>query len=94
MSDTDAAAVTHQHEIPITIENHHVKAPKTPMTGEELRHLVQPPIPENLDLYLEQPGRGKDPLIGDREELNLKPGMHFYTAPKTVNPGFVADAVA
>jgi hypothetical protein len=57
------------------------------MTGLELRHLVHPPIGSDRDLYLEVPGPGQDKLIGDDQPVDLRPGMHFYSAPKTVNPG-------
>ena len=33
------------------------------------------------------PGRGQDRLIRDDEPVNLENGTHFYSAPKTVNPG-------
>jgi hypothetical protein len=74
-------------EIPIKIENKPYKAPKSSMTGLELRDLADPKITPDRDLYLEVHGRGKDRLIGDQEAVALEPGMHFYIAPKTVNPG-------
>ncbi len=77
----------HQAGIPITIDRKPYKAPKTPMTGAEIRALAEPPIGPDRDLYLGVPGRGQDRLIGDDEPVDLKPGMHFYSAPKTINPG-------
>ena len=77
----------HDHLIPIQIDRAPYKASKTPMTGAEIRALAQPPIGGDRDLYLEVPGRGQDRLIGDTEAVDLREGMHFYSAPKTVNPG-------
>lgn len=75
------------HFIPIKIDNAAYKAPKTPMTAEELRALPDPDIGTNRDLFLTVPGPGDDRLIADGETVDLKPGMHFYTAPRTINPG-------
>jgi hypothetical protein len=72
--------------IPIKIGKEPVKAPREEMTGSELRALVNPPIPATLDLWLEVPG-GDDDRIEDGEIVRLKPGMHFFTAPSTINPG-------
>jgi hypothetical protein len=79
---------SHPHlPIAISIDRKPYKAPKTPMTGAELRALADPPIGSDRDLFLEVPGRGQDRLIQDAEPVDLKEGMHFYSAPKTVNPG-------
>jgi hypothetical protein len=77
----------HGHPISIFIDRKHYEAPTNPMTGAALRQLADPAIGPDRDLYLEVPGRGQDRLIGDMESVHLKEGMHFYSAPKTVNPG-------
>ena len=76
-----------EHGISIHIDGHQVFAPKELMTGNELRNLITPPIGPERDLYLEVHGQGQDHLVGDNEEVSLKHGMHFYSAPKTINPG-------
>lgn len=73
--------------IPIQIDRKPYKAPKSPMTSAELRQLADPDIGEDRDLYLTVPGPGDDDLIEDRASVELKPGMHFYTAPRSINPG-------
>lgn len=73
--------------IPIKIGTKEYKAPKTPMTAEELRALADPDIGPDLDLWLTVPGPADDDLIKDGSSVDLKPGMHFYTAPRTINPG-------
>lgn len=78
----------HPHlPIPIVIDDKPYKAPKEDMTGTELRQLAQPPIGPDRDLFLVEPGPADDPKIGDNEVVHLKAGMHFYPAPKTINPG-------
>lgn len=73
--------------VSIHIDRQQVFAPRPSMTGGELRTLVNPHIGANRDLYLELHSQGQDRLIGDNEMVQLAPGMHFYTAPKTINPG-------
>lgn len=73
--------------IVIHIDHKPYKAPKERMTGSELRALADPDIGPDYDLYRVVPGREDDDLIGDTEEVELKNGMHFYSAPKTINPG-------
>jgi hypothetical protein len=72
---------------PIVIDDKEYKAPKEKMTGAELRALANPPIGKDRDLFLTVPGPADDKKIGDTEVVELKPGMHFYSAPGTINPG-------
>lgn len=57
------------------------------LTGAEIRQLPSPPIGTDRDLYLSVPGPQNDRPITDDEVVGLKNGMHFYTAPSTINPG-------
>ncbi|HJZ90603.1 MAG TPA: multiubiquitin domain-containing protein [Gemmataceae bacterium] len=75
------------HEIPIRIDHKPYKAPKPVMTGAELRVLATPPISQEYDLWLENPGPEDDIKVGDDMPVKLKEGMHFYISPKTINPG-------
>jgi hypothetical protein len=77
----------HDEHIPIHIENKPYKAPKTPMTGAELRALAEPDVSADRDLFLTVPGPADDRLVGDNEPIDLEPGMHFYSAPRSINPG-------
>lgn len=79
--------------IPIHIDNKKYTAPKTPMTGTELRHLAEPDVGSDRDLWLTVPGPADDLLIANDQNVDLKPGTHFYTAPSTINPGG-SDAAA
>lgn len=73
--------------IPITIDTKPYKAPKTPMTAEELRALANPDIGTDRDLWRTVPGPADDVLVNDGASVDLEPGMHFYSAPRTINPG-------
>ncbi len=73
--------------ITIHIDHKRYTAPKTPMTGSELRVLADPDIGADRDLFRVVPGPGDDELVGDSDQVALKNGMHFYSAPTTINPG-------
>jgi hypothetical protein len=57
------------------------------MTGQALRDLPTPPVPQNRDLWLDVPGPTDDELIRPDVVYTIKPGSHYYTAPSTINPG-------
>jgi len=73
--------------ISIIIDHKEYKAPSEEMTGAQLRSLAAPPIDADHDLFEEVPGPGDDIKVEDAATVHLKPGMHFYSAPKTINPG-------
>lgn len=76
-----------EKELPIHIDHKPCRAPRTPMTGAELRALADPPIGADRDLFRVVPGPEDDVKVGDAESVDLKSGMHFYSAPTTINPG-------
>lgn len=79
----------HEHEIVIFIDGIEYRTQSRRMTGEEIRELKTPPIGPERDLWLEIPG-GHDKLIANDEVVDLHNGMHFFTAPATINPGLNA----
>ncbi len=87
MTTAQETAKEKDHGIPIQIDNKKYTAPKTPMSGAELRVLANPDVGQDRDLWLTVPGPADDRLINDHDSVELKPGMHFYTAPRTINPG-------
>lgn len=87
MSNSNSEKNPHGVEIPIHIEQTMYKATKALMTGAELRLLAEPHIAANRDLFRTVPGPDDDQLVEDGTAIELKPGMHFYSAPKTINPG-------
>jgi hypothetical protein len=74
------------HGTPIHIDKKTYFVQEPTITGAQLRHLPDPPIGDDYDLYLEVPG-GQDEPIGDGQEVEVKPGMHFFSAQRNINPG-------
>lgn len=72
--------------VEIQIDRIHYKEPAKPMTGAELRKIPSVPIPADRDLFLVVPG-GADKKIGDHDQVDLRNGMRFFTAPGQINPG-------
>lgn len=83
----DDTAGTHGPErITIQIDRVHYEVDVMHMTGEQLRRLPQPPIGPDRDLFEVVPGH-PDRKIGDSEEVELRNGTRFFTAPTHINPG-------
>jgi hypothetical protein len=75
-----------EKEIVIHIDRNQFKVDVAEMTGAALRTLPEPDIGPEFDLWLEVPG-GEDERIDAEEPVKLENGMHFFTAPSTINPG-------
>lgn len=75
------------HGVPIQIDGKPYEASAATMTGADIRALVTPPIGPDRDLFLVVPGPADDVKVGDTDAIELKPGSHFFSAPKTINPG-------
>jgi len=73
-------------EVPIKIDKStNLKTP-TPTTGAALYTLGG--VGDEYALWLEAPGPAEDTLIAnDAAAIDVKPGSHFYTAKKKLNPG-------
>lgn len=56
------------------------------LTGAQLRALPEFRIGQDRELFLEVPG-GEDQPIGDDQSVELENGMHFFSAPREINPG-------
>lgn len=78
--------MTQPKTIPIHIDKRQYKVPEGEMTGAEIRVVPPTPIGDEYDLFLEVPGDEDEPIEDDRT-VDLKPGMHFFSAPKVVSPG-------
>ncbi len=73
-------------KVPILIDGTRVHAPRGSLTGKEIRQLVDPPIGDDRDLWLDREG-SLDDLVEDDEVVKLTPNMRFFTVPKVINPG-------
>lgn len=75
------------HPVTISIDKDHFKVSEDEMSGANLRSLPNPDVPADRDLWLEVHGPEDDILVKPTKVIHLKAGMHFYTAPSTINPG-------
>lgn len=57
------------------------------LTGSRIRQLLSPPIGADRDLFEIVPG-GADRKIGDEDSVVLRDWMRFFSAPRTINPGW------
>lgn len=80
------------NKVTIHIDKDTFKVDQTSMIGTELRALPTPPIGSDRDVFEVVPGPADDILIGNDQAVELKDGMHFFTAPSTINPGVDAPA--
>lgn len=73
--------------IPVKIDKEPIKFSDPITTGAELYDRGD--IDESqYDLYREVRGNGDDEFIAnDNTKIELKPGDHFYSAQKSLNPG-------
>ncbi len=63
------------------------------LTGLEIRKVPDPPIDEKRDLFEVVLG-GSDRKIEDDEEVEIRDGIRFFTAPRQINPGHGRSGVA
>jgi len=77
---------SHELAFQIQIDRHHYTVHERELTGEQLRRVPTPPIPEDRDLYEVVPGE-EDRLIKDDQEVAMRDGLRFFTAPRHINPG-------
>lgn len=75
-----------QNEVPIKIDKKNLKTP--PQTTGAALYLIGEVEASIYDLWLEIPGSGEDQFIpNDGSSIEIKPGSHFYTIKKSLNPG-------
>ena len=73
--------------VPVYIDRVHYDAPSHHMTGQALRGLPKPAVPTDRDLWMEVEGPTDDELIRPERTYEVKTWAHYYTSPKTINPG-------
>lgn len=84
--EADSTAEVRKPSFQIQIDRVHYTVHAEEMTGAELRHVPDPPIPASRDLYEVRPGE-QDLLIGDDDMVRIRDGLRFFTAPHHINPG-------
>jgi hypothetical protein len=75
-----------EEKFQIQIDRNHYTVRQERMTGTQIRHVPTPPIGPDRDLFLVVPG-GSDQKIADNEEVEIRNGLRFFTAPAQINPG-------
>lgn len=71
----------------IVIDKQHYQAPKSDMSGAELKELAS--IAADFRIFKIHPGPSPDEPVGDAEMIHLDNGDHFYSLP----PGRVGDLI-
>ena len=79
--------VEHEPFIPIKIDRTDYKIPvdQNPVNGAYLRQLGS--VGSDYDLWLKATGSEDDTIIEPSTVIDLKPGMHFYTAKSVIAHG-------
>ncbi|QIG97603.1 multiubiquitin domain-containing protein [Bradyrhizobium sp. 6(2017)] len=77
-----------QHPYDIKIDRTEFKVKEHFLTGAQLRALPNPPIGPDRDLFEVVPG-GSDEKIADTQEVKMRDGLRFFTAPAQINPGSI-----
>ena len=76
----------HEDGITIVIDKKDYHTTHKVLNGIQLRNLPAPPIGSDYDL-IEIVSGGTDLTMGDHQEVQLKNGAKFFSAPKVANPG-------
>jgi len=77
-----------EHPYDIKIDRTEFKVKEHFRTGAQLRALPNPPIGPDRDLFEVVPG-GSDEKIADTQEVKMRDGLRFFTAPAQINPGSI-----
>jgi hypothetical protein len=77
-----------EHPFDIKIDRTEFKVKEHFRTGAQLRALPNPPIGPDRDLFEVVPG-GSDEKIADTQEVKMRDGLRFFTAPAQINPGSI-----
>jgi hypothetical protein len=74
------------HKFEIQIDRAKYEVTQSVMTGAQLRQVPSADIPADRDLFEVVPGK-PDRKIGDNDQVEIRNGLRFFTAPGQINPG-------
>lgn len=74
------------HKFEIQIDRAKYQVNQSIMTGAELRRVPPGGIPADRDLFEVVPG-APDKKINDADNVEIRDGLRFFTAPGQINPG-------
>jgi hypothetical protein len=86
MTHDEQEKAEHKQHFEIHIDRKQYKVSQREMTGLEIRHVPNPPIGPDRDLF-EMVSGGSDKKIGDEQIVQIRDGLRFFTAPALINPG-------
>ena len=75
-----------EQQFNIQIDRQHFKVTAEVLTGAQLRQLPNPPIGPDRDLFEVVPG-GSDLKIANDQNVKMRDGLRFFSAPSHINPG-------
>lgn len=70
----------------IKIDRKEYKVRESVLTGAQLRRLPEPDVGPDRDLFEVVPG-GSDRKIANDQDVRMRDGLRFFTAPAQINPG-------
>lgn len=77
----------HDDDFYIHIDHKKYEVKRDVVTGAAVRHIAEPPVGPDYDLFLETPGPGDDEKVPDDRHIHLEYRMSFYSVPRHINPG-------
>jgi hypothetical protein len=78
--------MAHSNQFQIQIDRAHFTVESDHLTGAQIRQLPNPPIGPDRDLYEVVPGNS-DQKVADNDNVEIRNGKRFFTAPAKINPG-------
>jgi hypothetical protein len=86
MADPGSTETHHPPNLHIKIDRTEYTVHEREMTGAQLRHVPDPPIGPDRDLFEVIPG-GSDRKIEEAMVVEIRDGLRFFTVPAHINPG-------
>lgn len=74
--------------IEIKINRHAFRIPAQPISGAELRHVANPPLPDDQDLVqVTASSEESDLFVADDQVIDFENGVEFLSVPRAIMAG-------